>query len=600
MSSPQILHDLHRRPLSIVGQPLLSVDDSLLHIDFNRRRLIKENDAYQNFLVGSRGEFCLIPPTADDTGDRGNVNFVPSLWPGRLALMIEDTIVNYMLDPSFEDPTATFWSGGSNSTQTASVKYAVAGVRSLLMTKTNAAGGGTPYRRTGTGIAAPIPVTAGNIYSTQCRALAEVELATGAWIRTVYYDGAGAVTGTSNSPYATGARGWEYIEDISTAPATSVAAGFYLFINTANPINTEVWWDAFQFEEWPHPTSYFDGDSGDGFQFTNDNHTTPSTRKENTVEIDTLYELVNEQPQLTHRFVVQPIWNQTTDINDYCNFLDYYGAGANDRFTFFWHEANSRFEMQSRQAGASQTLTFTPDNWTIGDWLDIVLTLDYTNDIFEAWFNGELVARSTGITHNPPTVDQWNLGSNYARNYQCFAAWAEYSLFNRILDPSEITGITLKPLSNGYAGAHFVSVQRWGPRAFNVMGSDAGEVYLGLGESFTDTDYTEMAESIRQTFAGYWADGVVHFAANMRGSDAGATAYLKLQYYDDNTAQWRDVPYSEITVTGTTYKRAISPPLTVPNSEMLYRIMEKVTADDTGYAYNPRILWGPGIDEGIS
>jgi hypothetical protein len=87
--------------------------------------------------------------------------------------------------------------------------------------------------------------------------------------------------------------------------------------------------------------------------------------------------------------------------------------------------------------------------FTAGDWIHLVLVIDYTNDTYTLYVNGVADGSATPVL-SASAFSQWNLGSAYNAIYQGGFAFAEYAAFDRVLTAEEVAGMyaSARPLAD--------------------------------------------------------------------------------------------------------------------------------------------------------
>jgi len=82
----------------------------------------------------------------------------------------------------------------------------------------------------------------------------------------------------------------------------------------------------------------------------------------------------------------------------------------------------------------------TAATFVAGDWLDIVVTLNFTTDDYNLYVNGALVDND-GTLLTAPAITQWNLGADILAGNMLGGNYAEYAVFDRVLTADEIAAL---------------------------------------------------------------------------------------------------------------------------------------------------------------
>ncbi len=245
-------------------------------------------------------------------------------------------------------------------------------------------------------------------------------------------DGTPAATGVDFT--ATGEWERKVVTHTTSAGTTLV----YLTVLTQNVIlATTFYVDGAQCEQLVHATTYCDGTLGTGYAWTGAAHASTSTRTATLVNLDVHVGLVSDNATFSFRVVVQMPYDadETWPVAADGNWLfDVRGAGT-DIIALTYDQANNRLRVYIM--GADRLLS--PQTFVAGDWLDIVVTLDFTGNSYKLYVNGiEEDTDSTALA--APTLTDWELGSALGA-FQAGFTFSEYAAFDRVLTAIEVAGL---------------------------------------------------------------------------------------------------------------------------------------------------------------
>jgi len=201
---------------------------------------------------------------------------------------------------------------------------------------------------------------------------------------------------------------------------------------------TPIWVDALQAEKKACATSLCHGNAGDGYFWgANEPHAGASERMTTTVSLDDYVDLISNKNQLSFRSVAQMPYDADGTWPGTSVVIDYRQATTGDRTLVYFNPPDDKFYMNvpGVERGSS-TQTFKA-----GDWLDIVLTLDY-NGYMRLYINGEEEASGDISALSAPIPTDWTLGGRYdLSGNQGGFAFSEFAIFDRVLTAEEMTAL---------------------------------------------------------------------------------------------------------------------------------------------------------------
>lgn len=355
----------------------------------------------------------------------GALHFEPSRWSGFSGIVIEEGTTNLIENPSFETNTSTWNANGSASISRVTTEKYFGNYGLKVETTASTTDG--------------IKTDAISISSsTDYTASIWIKGESGIDHRLRLY---GDVSGTLGTASITANGEWQRVTLSVTTGGTESTVLFYVqnFENTAN----DFYVDGAQLEEQDYATSYCDGSLGQGYSWSGTAHASTSSRTSTEFNMDDILDIVSEQDTLTFRMVVQApydhdaTWPNTGDFN---RILDTRGSSSNERIVIAYGEDTEAIELY---INGSWRLASSAQTFDAGDWLEIVVTIDFANDNYYLYINGALEDSDTSSwTLTAPTLTDWILGAEYnGSNYWGGFTFAECAVWDKVLTPSEIAGL---------------------------------------------------------------------------------------------------------------------------------------------------------------
>jgi len=391
-----------------VGSTFFNKADGLLLLD--TQHIIKDTN---NYLVGSRKKRAQVG---------GALHVEQGRWMGKQGLVIEVAMTNRVNNPSFEVNVTDSWTElGAPAAVARDTTKKVYGSASCKIT---AGAGGA------------------GIYGDAYNLADDATITMSAWVWAadhthaqlhVYHigvAGVGSVTATKDSE-------WERLV-VTYKNETGGAINVTPYLrNGAADGATHIWADAVQSEVSGVATTYTDGTLGDGYAWTGAVHNSDSTRAVSYVLLNDHVALISGKNTLSFRLVAQmpydadATWPREFDDN---YIFEAKGADSNNRIILVYDETTDKFEVFInggwRLASAAQI-------FKAGDWMDIVLTLDFGSNDHNLYVSGTLEDNDT-TAMTAPTLTQWTLGAAIDETLQPGVVVAEYAVFSRVLTAIEV------------------------------------------------------------------------------------------------------------------------------------------------------------------
>jgi len=382
-----------------------------------------------NYWYGKRGQKCQVGAAAAAYASRGSLHLVPGRWPQTSALMIEEGSTNYVSNPSFESAT-TGWSTLNSATLARSDDEARFGDYSGKVV-TNGAGNyeGIQYQS--------IAVTASQTHIMSLWLKGPVGETVQLALRG-YTAGDVHVSSSYSAKTMTGQ--WEHYSLSHDFGATEVKARIVTW-SGAQTIAYTFYVDGVMLEKnQACATSYVDGDQGEGYSWSGTAHASTSSRTKSYILLDDYVELVDSVPILSFRFVVQAPYDYDAEWpgGGYAQYLmDARDSGdaTNTYLSIRFNETGNQFTVK---VGSNTTVLASGEyEFYAGDWLDIVVTLDFTNDQYHMYIDGVEVDSALTML-SASAHDSWNLGSHYTEINQSGWAFSEFAVFDRVITSVEV------------------------------------------------------------------------------------------------------------------------------------------------------------------
>lgn len=209
---------------------------------------------------------------------------------------------------------------------------------------------------------------------------------------------------------------------------------------------SEFYVDGINLVEASFVSTHVDGSLGPGYEWdTPTPHNDTSTRTQTQINLDAHASLLSGKDELTFRVVVIPQYDYDdaawphASAND---ISDARGVDANNRIAISFVNTANRFEVYINGAYRLQP---TAQAFSAGDRIELVVTLDFTNDEYKLYYDGVLVDTDTTALTAPVLTD-WTIGSDIVGNYNGGWAIEQYQVFKKVFTLAEIGVLNAKHL----------------------------------------------------------------------------------------------------------------------------------------------------------
>lgn len=199
-----------------------------------------------------------------------------------------------------------------------------------------------------------------------------------------------------------------------------------------------------QVEEKDHVTSFCHGDAGDGCSWgANGPHSSASTRQATTVILDDYIGLISGKSRLSFRMVVLVAYDAAVDDSPSIWPLFDVGDGTpENRIIFFYYPGDDKFHLRINKNGVGHQEAVSPaQTFSAGDWLDLVVTIDFDHNIASIYRDGEKIVSNMNIVHDLPSLTEWSVGADRSGGTFSGLAFAEFAVFDRVFTPREVAAL---------------------------------------------------------------------------------------------------------------------------------------------------------------
>ena len=362
----------------------------------------------------------------------GGLHPVVGRWPGSTAYQFEKATTNNFKNPVFGHAT---WDNGWSKTGT----NAPAAAEETVNVRYGASAAKVTF-------AGANSVFAENFIASKAALSGNAQTLT-AWVKTTAADVsliyvADFATGSTNSGVHPGDGRWHRLEVTLTPTFDVGGTTTYIIVGLAGQTNATIaYCDGFQLELGGFATSLAVGNMGDGYAWSTpaSPHASTSTRTLGYANLSTLSDLVTDQDTLSFRVVCQAPYDHDAvwpGPDNTANIFDLIGANNANRIILRYNDSADTFEVYADSAWRCVSAAQT---FNAGDWLDIVVTIDYTANVSKLYVNGAL--EDTDVCATAPTaVATWTLGTRKDMDgaYTGGFAIAEYAVFSDILTALEV------------------------------------------------------------------------------------------------------------------------------------------------------------------
>lgn len=367
-------------------------------------------------------------------------------WPCTRGLVVEEGTVNLVTNPSIETDT-TGYSGYDTGAVSQVSTYSLRGGYSLKCD-------------TGAG-------TYAGLWYDGIAVAGATEYTLSFWIRTdtdfvgrlyITDQDDNAIVAAYNFGSVTG--NWQRFTKTFTTGAGDTSIKVRIGKNNdATDLNFYV--DAVQCEQKAYATSYADGSLGTGYTWSGAVHASTSTRTATEVNLDAYASLVSDNNTVSFRVILQVPhdYDDAWDSN-YPYVFNLY-ADADNSIGLTYDCVANRWYGTYEGGTVVRNVFDTTANFTAGDWIDIVVTVDVTNDELKLYVNGVLKDTNTDAITVSTGLVEWNLGTTRTGAWVGNFTFAECAVFDRVLTATEVAaeyalqrplvdaGALLAPITDG-------------------------------------------------------------------------------------------------------------------------------------------------------
>jgi len=218
--------------------------------------------------------------------------------------------------------------------------------------------------------------------------------------------------------------------------------------NKAGDNSTNVWYDGVQLEEEQFPTSYVDGSLSWG-SWSGTAHDSASTRTATEVNLDDHATLLDSEDTWTLSLWWQPEYDADGYWPDNAILFYALGAGAYDKVYVEFEDSDNTFKVYIK---TETKLTSSAQTFSAGDWIHVVVTIDFSSNEHNLYIDGVLEDTDT-TSLAAPSFDEINLGSDNSAGQQANAAYAELALLDVVLTAEQVAGLYQRGAPLADAGA---------------------------------------------------------------------------------------------------------------------------------------------------
>lgn len=354
------------------------------------------------------------------------LQLVAGRWPNTQALVNEDTTENYIVNPIFEVNVTDGWTlSGTGASRTRDTSIRLFGSASCRLD-------------CGSGYSATMTSAAMSLAAGESVTASLWIYRTGSYsVRMVIYDQTNATA--RKTVYASHVGRWEFIYGSWTNDTGSTVDVQLRVVNASGDPSQPAWFDGCQMEKAGYYTRLAHGDMGYGYQWSGTPHNSNTVRNASLVSLDGLVSLISGRSAWSVRMVCQAPYAYngrfpvTTPV-----FWDARGSSDSERVMVAYHNSTA-IKLYINGAYRCEVA----GSFSAYDWLDIVATLDFTNDVYRLYVNGVMVDEDTTAL-SAPALTYWKVGASYAHTARMGLAIAEYAVFGRALTADEVAALYLR------------------------------------------------------------------------------------------------------------------------------------------------------------
>jgi len=422
-------------------------------------------------------------------------------WLGTRALVIEEVTTNLVENPSLEIDTTHWGPRGAGTTITRVTTDATHGGACLEVVAADVPSAGV-YIHQGAGDKMTVAPNTAYTFSVYIKRASSTSHASNLRIE---WQTAGGAAISNDTAAITLLPGWHRFSMTATSPATAGLA--YLSIIRGEVGVWTYYVDAAQFEAKSCPTSYCDGDQGHEYTWSGTAHDSTSARAATVVTLPVRF--ISGQDTLSLGMWVQMSYDHDTAWPSTSGYLTDAEGAAGHRTIIRYNSADYKF---SAYLNTGWHVVGSAQSFAAGDWVFVVLTVNYSSYEHKLYINGLLDGSSTE-TLGVPTLTDWKLSRRAASaGYWGNFNFAEVVVFGKVLSAAEVAAMYAlqRPLVDAGAidspGLYILDGQFKMASSLTGARMELDEVGLvfkdGSGDILVDLDASDASFTLRSAVTG--------------------------------------------------------------------------------------------------
>lgn len=243
---------------------------------------------------------------------------------------------------------------------------------------------------------------------------------------------------------------------------------------------TFIWYvDGAQVEQRAYATSVCAGSFGPGYSWSGAAHNSTSARTATEIDLDSHVDLVDRKDTLSFRIVFRVPLDATGTWPVAAHVFDVFNPTGSARIYIRYNDVSVAWEVRLDDGPTAVTWSSAVQSFSAGDWVDIVLTLDFNGTgagDYRIYVDGTLSATDTTANIEAPEVSSWSVGSEYDGTDQIGYHIAEYMVWNRVLTAGEVSALNANGATAGRARYLNVLCESSRPLTLGGTPTDLGQV----------------------------------------------------------------------------------------------------------------------------
>jgi hypothetical protein len=412
----------------IIGDSPFTPDNGLLLLG-QPIKLERAVGGTTNYWRSTRGQRAQVGAANATPGSRGSIQPVQGKWKESLALRCSPAATNLISNTSIETAT-TGWVSAWNDTVTQSDEQAKFGSYSLKVVYGGpSAGFGVMYTEiTGLTPANVVTFSAWIYYPKSGEA-------DGNDPQLIVWDGGGFTNGEGGDGFTANDRWTRYTVQKTVPAGGSVRLGIF---GNGNSTGT-FYADGLQLEDLEVATAYLDGSLGDGFSWSGIAHASTSSRIAGNLVLDDYAVLLEANATVSFSVWLQVPYDYDADwpTTNHQVFDVAKTGDDNNRYYLSYYPPSDVWIIYINGA----TRASVAANFSAGDIIHLVATLDFTSDEYKLYVNGVLGDTDTTSLSAPSGLTDWVVGASYAQVQQAGYVISEFAVFDDILTEVEVNDL---------------------------------------------------------------------------------------------------------------------------------------------------------------